>query len=257
RKIIEPLSRRFRVVVPDLRGYNETDKPRGVKNYDIDVLSEDIRQLIKGLGEEKATIVGHDWGGAILWNIMLRTPEVLDRAVVINLPHPAIFSKAIGRSFRQTMRSWYFFCFQIPLLPELLLRLFLRPAFWNIFRNWPYQKDAYTHEEVAQLRANFKKPGVMRSAINYYRAAFRYRKRHLHGLKKPIAVPTHMIWGENDKALGKELTIGTEKYFSGYFKLDYIPKCSHWVMSEYPERVTEIMIEFLHKHLEGETHART
>ena len=246
---VAPLSKHFKVVVPDLRGYNESDKPKGVKNYDMEVLVEDIRALIRALGAEKARIVGHDWGGAITWMLAIRSPEYVERFVVLNLPHPDLFYRGLRKSFRQKLRSWYFFWFQLPWLPEFFFRIFLRPVVRYGFKGWAYNKSAFTEEDLKAYRDNMKKRGVIRSSINYYRAAFRYRKRHQQNIDRIISIPARMIWGENDKALGKELTIGTEKYFDAPFDIHYFPNCSHWVQHEYPEKVLPLIEEFLLKEL--------
>jgi pimeloyl-ACP methyl ester carboxylesterase len=114
------LAPRFRVVAPDLRGYNESDKPRDVRSYAMPELIADVRGLIDAFGEREAVIVGHDWGGGIAWNFAIEEPAATRRLVVMNCPHPAIFAEHLRTNGRQLARSWYMFFFQIPWLPETL-----------------------------------------------------------------------------------------------------------------------------------------
>src|SRR5262249_2077021 len=120
---IPALAPRFRVVAPDLRGYNESDKPAGVAAYSLTELVADVHGLIEAFGERGAVIVGHDWGGGVAWTFAMEHPEATRRLVVMNCPHPAIFAEHLRTDPRQLARSWYMFFFQIPGLPELLLGL--------------------------------------------------------------------------------------------------------------------------------------
>ncbi len=111
----------FRVVAPDQRGYNESDKPAGVSAYRIENLTADIAALVRHLGEPSAHIVGHDWGGVVAWHLPLHHPGLVRRLVILNAPHPALFVQALSRP-AQLLRSWYIFFFQLPWLPEWALR---------------------------------------------------------------------------------------------------------------------------------------
>lgn len=245
RKQIPALAQHFRVIVPDLRGYGQSDKPARVSDYAMDKLRTDVQELIRSLGLEKARIVAHDWGGAIGWDLVIRKPEFVERIALLNIPHPALLNQALKKSPRQLLKSWYFFYFQLPWIPELIFKLTLRRLVKNTFRGWAHQPDAFSDEDLEHYRENMQRPGAIRAMLNYYRATFRSGKKQSNGLDIPIQVPVRMIWGENDKALGKELTYGTEKYMQGPFDIHYIPDCSHWVMSEYPDQVNRLLIAFL------------
>ncbi|MGI8748579.1 MAG: alpha/beta fold hydrolase, partial [Deinococcus sp.] len=112
----------YRVMVPDMRGYNLSDKPCGVAAYGMEALTGDLLALLDARGYERASVVGHDWGAAVAWSFALRHPERVARLVILNVPHPAVFARTLRRSRAQRARSWYMFFFQLPLLPELLLR---------------------------------------------------------------------------------------------------------------------------------------
>ena len=110
----------YRVIAPDMRGYNLTDSPSRVSQYKIEVLASDVVALIKHAGEQKAHVVGHDWGAAVAWQVAMRYPEIINQLAILNVPHPRAFQKGIRRP-SQLIKSWYMFFFQIPLFPELLL----------------------------------------------------------------------------------------------------------------------------------------
>jgi pimeloyl-ACP methyl ester carboxylesterase len=228
-----------RVWAPDMRGYNLSDKPRGVRNYHLLTLARDVRELIRAAGVEQATIVGHDWGAAVAWRVAMEYPEVVSRLVILNVPHPAKFWAGIFNP-RQLLRSWYIFFFQIPWLPEFIMSHNAR-RFAAAIRQNTVNRRAVTDDDVQVYAQAIGHPGAMHSAINYYRALARWG---FWLSIKPIHAPTLMLWGENDVALGKELTYGTEKYVDD-FRIHYIPNCSHWVQQDSAEKVNELLLNFI------------
>jgi pimeloyl-ACP methyl ester carboxylesterase len=234
----------FAVVAPDLRGYNDSDKPEGVEAYRIGNVVEDVAGLIRALGRERAVIVGHDWGGAAAYAFAMMKPEMTSRLCVMNSPHPARFAEELHRGNEaQLRRSWYMFFFQLPDEPERLLAAgnfrMLRGMLVNSAR-----KGTFPPAVLARYVEAFAKPGALTGAINWYRASFR------RGLPSPrefpkIAAPTLIVWGVRDFALGTELTRGIRPYFSGPFALTYLRGVSHWVQQEAPARVNAILIRFL------------
>jgi pimeloyl-ACP methyl ester carboxylesterase len=250
---IPELAKHFRVVAPDLRGYNESDKPVGVANYRIDTLTADVMGLIRAFGEEKAVIVGHDWGGGVAWAFAAGYPQATERLIVMNCPHPGPFQKHLRSNRRQLRRSWYMFFFQIPWLPELGLRLNARRFVEQAFRGMAIRKEAFPDEELKKYAEAIRKPGAATAAVNYYRAAFRDAVRKGERQFAKITCPTLLIWGEEDIALGKELTYDMEQYFTDRFEIKYIPQCSHWVQQEQPELVNQYMREFLLDHAEAKS----
>src|SRR5262245_50501947 len=117
---ISVLSRHFTVVAPDLRGYGETDKPSW--GYELDVLVNDVVSLIRELGYTRAIVAGHDLGGNIAWSLAIAYPHRVERLIALNCPHPTVMARALGRNWRQMLRSWYFLFFQLPKIPEALIR---------------------------------------------------------------------------------------------------------------------------------------
>ena len=244
---IPALASRFKVVAPDLRGYADTEKPPRVADYRTGILAADVAGLVKAFGYEKAHVVGHDWGGAVAWTTALEQAQVVDKLAVLNCPHPLVLGKALRSNLRQLGRSWYMFFFQIPLLPELVFRLAPQQVVERMFRRMTIRKDTFNDEDLRQFRAALEKPGALTAAINYYRATFRNISalRELERSAPKIGAPTLLIWAENDVALGKELTYGMEPLFSGPFRVEYVPQCSHWVNEEQPERVNQLLLDFL------------
>ena len=243
---IPSLARRFKVVAPDMRGYNLSDKPENVEDYSMSNLTADVRDLIRAFGYEKAHVISHDWGGAVAWMFAMIYPDLLDRLVVMNAPHPVAFVKDLMRSPRQIMRSWYMLFFQIPALPELALRSFHYAALKSVFRRWAVRKDAFSDEDLKELVKAASQPGALSGGINYYRAMFKNLNAATARMDIPkIKSDTLLIWAENDRALGKELTYGLEPYFSGTLEIKYVPNCSHWVQQEQPLIVIQFLEEFL------------
>ncbi|HVN64843.1 MAG TPA: alpha/beta hydrolase [Candidatus Binataceae bacterium] len=243
------LSDKFDCVAPEMRGYGETDAPVGVENYRLDKLVGDVADLIEALGQKRAVIVGHDWGGGVAWATALMRPDVVDKLIVMNCPHLARFGHEVRRNPRQMLRSWYMLFFQIPALPEMLMRARNYKAIVDAARNTAIQKNAFSDADAPYYREAFKNPYSITAAINYYRANMREGLAAKPGesdwLERKIAAPTLLIWGEQDFALGKELTYNMEGLFTGPFTIKYIPDSGHWVQQEKPDLVNQYMREFL------------
>lgn len=233
-----------KVVAIDLRGYNDSDKPEGLAAYQLSELIQDVRGVIQSLGYERCVLVGHDWGGAIAWTFADAYPDMVERLIVLNLPHPAKFAAGL-RTPQQLLRSWYVFFFQLPLLPEWALQAFDYQLIANMLQGTAIDKTAFSPADLQAYQQAAAKPGALTAMINYYRANILQPE-----LRSPqwdvLQVPTLLIWGENDVALGKELTCGTDAYVRD-LTLRYIPNCSHWVQQEQPQLVNQYMREFLRK----------
>lgn len=240
---IRALSRHFTVVAPDLRGYGESDKPRW--GYELDVLVNDIVSLIHELGHTRAIVAGHDWGGAIAWSLAIAYPQRVERLIALNIPHPALMARALGRNWHQILRSWYILFFQLPLLPEALIRANNFLSVERAFRGMAVDKSRFSDETIGHFKVALAQPGALTAALNYYRALLQQGARGMfHGSGMRVQVPTLMIWGERDFALGKELTYGTERFVPN-LRVRYLPNCSHWVQQERPGEVNRFMLDFL------------
>ena len=238
---IPEFARDHKVVAIDLRGYNDSDKPEAKAAYVMAEFIKDIKGVIEGLGYDRCVLVGHDWGGAIAWSFAYAYPGLIDRLIVLNLPHPAKFAEGL-RTPQQLLRSAYIFFFQLPVLPELLIQLNDFQALEAAFKGMAVDKTTFSDDDIEAYKNAFAKRDVLTATLNYYRNVF------AQGLTTTdwgiLTVPTLLIWGEADAALGKELTYGTEKYVQD-FRIRYIPNCSHWVQQEQPQLVNQLMRDFL------------
>lgn len=244
---IQALKDHYTVVAPDMRGFNLSEKPKAVSDYLQPIVAKDIVELVKHLGFEKATIVGHDWGGSIAWTIALNYPEITERFVVMNCPHPSVFIKNVKSNPQQLLKSWYMFFFQIPVLPELILGFDLKRFFTNSFRGWALNKNQFPDEELQKYVEAYEQPYALKSSINYYRANINPFTRPPQSKNRKVQAPTLMIWGTNDQALGEELVEGTERYINNEFTLKKIQGASHWVQNDCPDEVNQYLLEFLSK----------
>ncbi len=239
---IPVLAEQFTVVVPDMRGYNETEKP--ARGYELNVLVDDIAALIRHTGRERAHVVGHDWGGAIAWSIAIARPELVERLVVLNAPHLARFSPRNGMTLRQARRSWYMLFFQIPWLPEALIRAtdfrFLKDALRGAIRD----TNKISDDEIRFFTQAIARPGALTAAINYYRRGLFNSGGIFKGTGLRVQAPTLLLWGEEDTYLGKELVPGTERFVPN-LRVHSIPGCSHWVQQDRPDIVNAQLRAFL------------
>jgi pimeloyl-ACP methyl ester carboxylesterase len=231
----------YRVVVPDQRGYNLSDKPRGAHHYQIDYLTADVLALIRSQGRERAVVIAHDWGGFVAWRLAMDVPEVIEKLVIMNAPHPVALAKALRSDWSQRLKSWYMFFFQIPWLPEALLTLSPMASARLFFRRTAVRRDAFSDDDLAVLASALARPGAMGCMIDWYRASFRFRAAKK---VRPAEAPTLLIWAEDDVALGMPLTHGLEKWVPN-LEIHYIPRCGHWVQNEAPEEVNERLMAFL------------
>ncbi len=240
---LEEFATDYHTVAVDLRGYNDSDKPEGLAAYQMSEFIEDVRGIITGLGYEDCILVAHDWGGAIAWNFAYAYPEMVEKLIVLNIPHPAKFAQGL-QTPEQLLKSWYILAFQIPLLPELLLQLNDYQAIKEAFSGMAINKTAFSEADLNAYRDAAAKPGALTAMINYYRGIFSQLFEGEPRTWSILDMPTLTIWGEADTALGKELTYGTEAYVRDW-QVKYIPNCSHWVQQEQPELVNRYMREFL------------
>jgi pimeloyl-ACP methyl ester carboxylesterase len=231
---------------PNLRGCGRTSRPLRVRDYTLPHLLADVAGLVDAAGKRSTVLIGHDWGGAIGWQFVLQSIRPVDRFIVLNMPHPALFLKRLFR-WPQILRSWYIFFFQIPWAPEWWLRANGAKAIGAAFRDMAVDKSRFPDEVLDVYRRQALEDGALTAMINYYRA-LRYSlptRGQLRRMERTILeVPTLMIWGEKDTALGKELTYGTDKLVRD-FTLRYLPDVSHWVQQEAPEMVNAMIEAWL------------
>jgi pimeloyl-ACP methyl ester carboxylesterase len=232
----------YRAWAPDLRGYGASSRPPRMQDYAIESLMDDVAGLIDVSGARSVVLLAHDWGAVVAWYFAMRAMRPLERLVIMNVPHPG----AARLGPRQLLRSWYVFFFQVPRLPEWLLsRRHYRPI-GEAFVGMAIDKSRFPEEVLRVYRENAASLGALTAMINWYRAYVRgggaLRQRRLGS--PVIETPTLMIWGEEDAALGKETTFGTDEYVRD-FTIRYLPDVSHWVQQEAPETVNAMLEAWL------------
>lgn len=247
---IGPLARsRFLVAAPDLRGYNLSDRPTGVNAYTLEVLAGDILGIIEAFGRQKAIIAGHDWGGVLAWHLALHHPQHVERLIILNAPHPAAFLRALIRpTTGQIFRSGYIYFFQIPGLPERLLRagncFLLKRMTRSLAR-----PGSFNRVTIRRYVEGWRQPGALTAMLNWYRAAVRRSMRlgpggYRRDSEQRVRQPTLILWGERDPALVRQLAAWSMQWCD-QGRLVRFPEASHWVQHDEAARVTAHMIDFL------------
>lgn len=231
----------YRVWAPDMRGYNLSSKPRGMEHYTGDKLAGDVAGLIAAAGQERAFIIGHDWGAIVAWTTAIMHPEKVEKLGIMNVPHPGVFVEHIGSSPEQTLRSWYMYLFQIPLVAELVLTAG-DCWFAGAMMVQSSRSGTFTDADMARYTEAWLRPGAMTSMLNYYRTIFQLPIPY--ELDTRITAPTLLIWGVKDIALGRELAQPSIDMCDDG-RLVFIEEASHWVQHEEPDRVNALLRDFL------------
>ena len=233
----------YRVIALDQRGYNLSDKPKGVRHYRLDSLLDDVLSIIRHAGEQSAVVVGHDWGGAVAWNFAMRHPQAVEKLIVLNAPHPQRFLEEL-LTFSQFCKSWYMALFQLPWLPEMLIRAGDYAGLERTLRNDPVHPGAFGEADIALYKQAISQPGALTATINYYRALFRVNPVGYKRTITRIDVPTLLIWGEQDRfvplANGRAYETNLPKA-----ALKVLPGVGHSAILEAPEQCMALIAPFL------------
>jgi pimeloyl-ACP methyl ester carboxylesterase len=237
----------FRVIAPDLRGYNLSDKPASVAFYHLESLSGDVAGLVQHVGEGPVRLAGHDWGGVIAWHLAIQEPGLVERLVILNAPHPAAYRRELRRP-TQLLKSWYVFFFQLPWLPEQFIRAGRYAGLRRTLRQEPVHRGAFTPQDIRLYQEALDRPGALTAGLNYYRAAFRRNPWGEPWMDRPVRVPTLLIWGEQDRYLSLGLTRGLEKWVPD-LRIERLRDASHWVQNDVPEQVNRLLIDFFREGL--------
>ena len=232
----------FHVFAPDLRGYNLSDKPKGVKHYYVNRLTSDVAGLIRALGEEKAIVVGHDWGAGVAWAFAMTYPKMLDKLIILNGPHPAKMMEGLRRA-SQLRKSWYMFFFQLPFIPELWISAGNFKMIRDTFRR-DLSREKMSDAEIDRYIEAIARKNAAGCAINYYRAAFRAGMLGKLRSWPKIESPAMVVWGERDRYLGIDLADPGPELVSN-LRLEKLPKASHWVQVDEADRVNELILDFI------------
>jgi pimeloyl-ACP methyl ester carboxylesterase len=233
----------FRVVAPDMRGYNLSDKPLGVRAYRVELLARDVERLIPACGEGTAHMVGHDWGAIAAWIAAMRYPERVGRLAILNVPPPARFLDGL-LSPMQLLRSSYVLFFQIPRLPEGVIRAGDFALLRSALGRDPVRPGALTAEDIERYIEAIARPGALTATINYYRALLRY-PGETRALLQRVEAPVLVIWGERDRFLSRRLAEPPRLWVPTLLGVKRLSDASHWVAEDRPLEVNALLLDFL------------
>ena len=247
RKQLPVLGERYRVVAPDMRGYNLSDKPARVEDYRMSRLVDDVTGLIRHLGAREAAVVGHDWGGAVAWAVAQHYPDYVWKLASLQVPPPAVWARNL--TLKQFMRSWYMLFFQLPKLPEWWIARDDFAALGRAFRATS-RPGTFMDKDIEVYKAAAREPGALTGAINYYRAnfsSFFARRFGGGGIKRPerVRVPTLFVYGERDFAIVPETVAGVADYVDAPYTEVRLARNNHWVQQESPAEVNAALLSFL------------
>ncbi|KAG8226028.1 hypothetical protein J437_LFUL004149 [Ladona fulva] len=241
---MKEFSKDYWTVAVDLRGYGDSDKPEGLDKYRKSILVDDVKQLIEGLGRNKCILVAHDWGGVIGWRFAALYPEMLEKFIVMNAPPEKAYYEVAVKHKKQIFMSWYIFFFQLPYLPELVLRSEDMIGF-NVLR-YRNKKNIVTDEDIEAYKYTFGKEGAWTAPINYYRAnIFNVLHKKPNPKQSPnITVPTLLIWGDKDLYLDERI-VGYSKKYVNDLTIEIIKDANHFVQQDDPKGTNEAMRRYL------------
>ena len=235
----------FRAIAPDMRGYGETDKPEGILAYDMEHLVADMTGLLDALELEKAVIVGHDWGGVIIWPMAWMHPDRVERVISLNIPFHGHARERPTETFKKLPdgRFNYILYFQEPGRAEADIEPDITAWLNQTLRGIAVKQEWITDETIKVFADAFKKGGVT-GPINYYRNVDRNWELTAHLAGTQITVPSLMISAEGDPILKPETTQDMEAVVPNLTR-HLVKDCGHWTQQEQPEEVNNVIVQFL------------
>ena len=238
---ITPLAEQgYHVVVPDMRGYNRSEAPQDVAAYELNTLVADVAALADSYGADRFRLVGHDWGGIVAWWTGACHPGRLERLVVMDAPHPDLWTSQALRHPTQALRSTYVALFQLPWLPEAALGALDFAGLRAMVRG-SARTDAFRPGEIDRYVEAWSRPGSLTAMLNYYRAL---RERRAPDQPSRIAPPTLVLWGEKDSFLEHHVARAALDLCEDG-RLLIVEGATHWLHLEEPARVNAELIHFL------------
>jgi pimeloyl-ACP methyl ester carboxylesterase len=226
------------VAAPDQRGYGTSDKPASASAYILDTLADDVVAIGRALGQDRFLLVGHDWGGMVAWHLAARHPKLIERMAILNAPHPATFASYALTHPMQLLRSTYVAWFQLPWLPEAVLRANSCSALKRALTG-SSKPGAFDDVELERYRQAWEQDGALTAMLNWYRAMPLARPSRAR-----ITMPVRVLWGDADSALGKGLAEAALRYCD-QGEVTHVPGATHWLHHEKPAAVNDMLIHFL------------
>jgi pimeloyl-ACP methyl ester carboxylesterase len=246
------LGQHFRVVAVDMRGYNLSDKPGKVEDYQIEKLVDDVLGLIRHCGAREAAVVGHDWGASVAWAVAERHPEYVWKLATLQVPPYAVWRA--NMTWRQALRSWYMLFFQLPRVPEWWLSAQDFARLEAMFKATA-RRGTFTATDLAVFKNALTQRGqsdeipALTGALNYYRAnVFKLFQRADNWTPQSgarVRVPTLFVFGERDQFIVPETVQGVGAYVAAPYRELRLAHANHWVQQEAPAEVNTALIDFL------------
>lgn len=234
----------FRAVAPDLRGYGRSSKPAGLDAYRVVEIAAEIEAFIEELAPGgKVALVGHDWGAMIAWSVAMRRPDLLSRLAILAVPHPSTF-RIIMRRPKDAVKFWYQAFFNIPWLPELMLRRSNYRMLRRAMKGLSKRRHALTPEVLSVYEEAWSEPGALRAMLAYYRALWRRKRDFPRGDAKIVRVPTLLMHGDQDAIFPHDVFATSARWIPD-LRLEVIPGGGHFVQHDNPEAVNRLLLEFL------------
>jgi pimeloyl-ACP methyl ester carboxylesterase len=224
----------MRAIAPDMRGRGESDAPQAVEDYAIPQAVADMVSLLDALEIDRAHVVGHDFGAVVAWVLAALHPDRVDRLVVMSVGHPATGRM---RTMEDREKAWYQLLFQFTDLAEELLQR----DDWKLFREW-LRGDGDADSYVADLA----RPGALTAGLNWYRANLApHLELQARPPLPPIEAPSLGIWSDGDNYLTEHRMTRSEELVDGPWRYERIEGASHWLQLDAPDRINELLLEFL------------
>jgi pimeloyl-ACP methyl ester carboxylesterase len=233
----------YRVIVPDQRGYNLSEVPKGVRAYRSEELVADVLGLLDHFGYERVRLAGHDWGAAVAWSLAIHHPDRLEKLAILNVPHTDVMWQTIRSSPRQLLKSWYIGFFQIPGLADGLLRMGNFAGAVRLLRS-SGRAGTFSEADLEEYRQAWNNSVGLTGMINWYRAAVRYRSHS--SVDRRVHVPVLILWGRRDVALSAGMAQGSLELCDDG-RLVYFDDATHWVQHNAAQAVNRELIAFFGK----------
>jgi len=230
----------YRVIIPDQRGYNLSSAPRQVSAYTLEHLSQDVIAILDHFGIEKVLLAGHDWGAAVAWTVAILYPQRVEKLAILNVPHPAVMMKFIGKSPKQMLKSWYIAFFQIPGLADWLMKLNNFAGVLTMLQT-SGKPGTFSPEDLQEYRKAYTNSGGLSGMINWYRAMLRFRPAMPRVVR--VKMPVLILWGKKDVALSYEMAEASLAYCENA-SLVAFDEATHWVQHDEAEAIAQKLLAF-------------
>ena len=233
----------YRVIIPDQRGYNLSEKPAGIASYSIDLLAKDVVGVLDAVTDSKAFVVGHDWGAAITWYLAARHSERVSRTAMLSVPHPRVFVKNLMLNPTQLRKSWYVLFFQLPWFPERILRRRDWAPLFRALRDTS-PRGVFSDADLERYKESWNREGALTAMLNWYRAALLSPSKFaVDPEASRVKVPALLIWGKNDQFAGEAMARESLHYCDDGH-LEMFETATHWIQHEEPAQVNTLLAQF-------------